>query len=70
MYGDKLKQAIDTINEYLQSQSGNEIYLWDRNSDSPSLKLDEYSKLEFASSRICNYDIRKEIGKIGSMEDV
>lgn len=45
MYGDKLKQAIDTINEYLQQ--GNEVYLWDENSKDKALRLNEDSVLNF-----------------------
>lgn len=46
MYGDKLKQAIDTINEYLQQ--GNNIELWDANDpEKTTLTLGEDSELDF-----------------------
>lgn len=48
-YGDKLQQAIDTINNHLKR--GANIYLWDANNpdeNAVSLDLDDNSDLQFA----------------------
>ena len=51
MYGDKLKQAIDTINDYLQQ--GSELILWDANNlDTPQFNLTSESELKFIVFKI------------------